>query len=66
MGETGAVKVIFTVLKRKILPTVIGIIKRFNPNAFHTVEDVRFAKDTMALPMERRQLFSLRSVLKRK
>jgi uncharacterized protein YebE (UPF0316 family) len=65
-GETGPVKVIFTVLKRKNLPAVIDVIKRFNPNAFYTIEDVRFAKDTMTLPVERRQLFSLRSVLKRK
>jgi uncharacterized protein YebE (UPF0316 family) len=65
-GETGPVKVIFTVLKRKNLPAVIGIIKRFNPNAFYTIEDVRFVQETMVLPVEKRPLFSLRSVLKRK
>jgi uncharacterized protein YebE (UPF0316 family) len=65
-GETGPVKVIFTVVKRKKLPEVVAIIKRFNPNAFYTIEDVRFVTDHPWLPMQKRQLFSLKSLRKRK
>jgi uncharacterized protein YebE (UPF0316 family) len=65
-GETGPVKVIFTIVKRKRLPEVISIIKRFNPNAFYTIEDVRFVTDTTLMPMGKRQLFSLKSFRIRK
>ncbi len=65
-GETGPVKVIFTIVKRKRLPEVIAIIKRFNPNAFYTIEDVRFVNETTFIPMEKRQLFTLKSLRKRK
>lgn len=41
-GEAGPVKLIFSIVRRKKLPEVIAIIKRFNPNAFYTIEDVRF------------------------
>lgn len=65
-GETGPVKVIFTIVKRKKLPEVLTIIKRFNPNAFYTIEDVRFVTDHPWLPMQKRQLFSLKSLRMRK
>ncbi len=67
MGETGPVKLIFTIAKRKKLPEIVGIIKRFNPNAFYTIEDVRFVNETLTPPiMGRRQLFTQRSLRKRK
>lgn len=50
-GESGPVKLIFTVAKRKKLPEIIAIIKRFNPNAFYTIEDVRFVKETYFPPV---------------
>ncbi len=66
-GETGPVKVIFTIVKRKKLPEVIEIIKRYNPNAFYSIEDVRFVNETLqSAPMGKRALFSMRSLRKRK
>jgi uncharacterized protein YebE (UPF0316 family) len=65
-GEKGPVKVIFTVVRRKKLPEVLSIIKRFHPNAFYTIEDVRYVTDHPWLPMQKRQLFSLKSLRKRK
>ena len=66
-GETGPVKLIFTIVKRKKLPEVIASIKRFNPNAFYSIEDVRFVNETMTpVPISRRELFSMRSWRKRK
>lgn len=66
-GETGPVKVIFTIVKRKKLPEVIALIKRFNPNAFYTIEDVRFVTEGWTpVPLVKREIFSLRSLRKRK
>lgn len=45
-GETGPVKVIFTVAKRRNLGKLINLIKEFTPNAFYTIEDVRFVNET--------------------
>ncbi|BCR04886.1 UPF0316 protein [Desulfuromonas versatilis] len=41
-GQTGPVKVIFTVAKRRNLKNVINLIRQFNPDALYTIEDVRF------------------------
>ncbi|MBE0597297.1 MAG: DUF2179 domain-containing protein [Desulfuromonadales bacterium] len=66
-GETGPVKVIFTIVKRKKLPEVIALIHRFNPNAFYTIEDVRFVNETWTpVPLVKREIFSLLSLRKRK
>lgn len=48
-GETGPVKIIFTVAKRRNLKKVIGLIKQYNPNAIYTIEDVRFFNGTLQL-----------------
>jgi len=40
-GVKGQVKIIFTVIRRENLNTVIKYIKKFNPNAFYSVEDIR-------------------------
>lgn len=40
--STGPVHLLFTVIKRSQLPFVTMYIKRFNPRAFYSVEDVRF------------------------
>ncbi len=59
-GETGPVKVVFTIAKRRNLEKVINLIRQFNPNAFYTIEDVRFFNETMpAQPRPRkRDIFS--------
>jgi uncharacterized membrane-anchored protein YitT (DUF2179 family) len=35
--------VLFTIVRRKQLPEVIALIRRHNPQAIYTVENVRFA-----------------------
>jgi uncharacterized protein YebE (UPF0316 family) len=40
-GSRGPVKVVFSIIKRKDIHDFVAIIKRFNPNAFYTIEDVR-------------------------
>lgn len=44
-GATGKVKVIYTFIKRQDLNKVVGLIKRFNPKAFYSVEEVRSASE---------------------
>ena len=44
-GSTGPVQVLFHILSRRRLPQLIELIKRYNPNAFYTIEDVRFVKE---------------------
>ncbi len=46
-GETGPVKIVFTVAKRRDLKKVINLIKQFNPKALYTIEDVRFFNGTL-------------------
>jgi uncharacterized protein YebE (UPF0316 family) len=40
-SDEGRVNVLFTVVKRDALKDTIALIKRFNPNAFYTVEGVK-------------------------
>ncbi|MBX3043740.1 MAG: DUF2179 domain-containing protein [Candidatus Kapabacteria bacterium] len=41
-GQNGDVKVIFLVIKRSSSADLIQSIKHYNPNAFYTIEDVKF------------------------
>jgi uncharacterized protein YebE (UPF0316 family) len=42
-GASGGVNVLFTIVERKRLTQVIGMIERFDPTLFYVVEDVRLA-----------------------
>ncbi|MFC1624401.1 DUF2179 domain-containing protein [Candidatus Omnitrophota bacterium] len=42
-GAKGPVKIIFTVVDRKNLEVVVSIVKKHNPRAFYTVEDMKYA-----------------------
>ncbi len=44
-GRKENVNVIFSVIERRDLPEFISIIKQFNPNAFYTIESVRYVSD---------------------
>jgi uncharacterized protein YebE (UPF0316 family) len=66
-GEHGPVSAIFSIVKRKELAEVIALIRRYNPNAFYTVEDVRFANATFGrLMTQRRPLAQRRAFRVRK
>jgi uncharacterized protein YebE (UPF0316 family) len=49
-GRDGKVGILFIVHKRKVIREIIEVIKKFNPNAFYTVEDVRFVSSSEQLP----------------
>ena len=56
-GATGPVKIIFIITERKDIPAIVKTIKDFNPNAFYSLEDVRFVSGTVTphrIPSSRR------------
>jgi len=65
-GIEGPVKILFTVCKRRELEKIIGIIKCYNPNAFYTIEDVRFVKEAYLPPIQKRRLFPLLTLRSKK
>jgi len=44
-GSTGQVYVLYTIVKRSELTSVISIINSFNPRAFYTVEEVKVVRE---------------------
>lgn len=46
-GTTGQVNIIYSIIRRSALKDVVSIIKRFNPNAFYSIEDVKFASEAI-------------------
>jgi len=40
-GRHGEVKILFMIIKRKALNEIIELIRKYNPNSFYTIEDVR-------------------------
>ncbi len=40
-----AVGIVFLILKRKVIHEVVALMKQHNPNAFYTIEDMRFVRD---------------------
>ena len=58
-GSTGLVHVVYTIVKRSELNSVIQLINEFNPRAFYTVEEVKFVKQGIhrATNIQRNALF---------
>jgi uncharacterized protein YebE (UPF0316 family) len=46
-GHDGKVNLILSVTNRKDIPNIIKIIKKYNPNAVYTVEDIKFSTEKM-------------------
>lgn len=67
-GMTGPVKIIFTVAERSNVGSIVETIKKYNPNAFYSVEDVRFVSEAVTphrLPAPRRWAFFASRMRKR-
>lgn len=41
-GSTGKVGILYSIVNRKKIKDVIQVIQKHNPNAFYTIEDIRF------------------------
>jgi uncharacterized protein YebE (UPF0316 family) len=62
-GSTGEVGVLYTIVNRKSINNIVKIIQQYNPNAFYTIEDIRFVSHPVsdAYQMSRKKPhFSLR------
>jgi len=57
-GAKGHVKIIFTVTRRQKIKDVVKIIKTLNPNAFYSIEDIRYAHDKKIGSNNRKRNFS--------
>ena len=44
-GATGNVNIIYSIVSRKKINEIVELIKKFNPKAFYTIEDVRSVKE---------------------
>ncbi len=68
-GGRGKVHVIYSVIDRGSLPKVVTQIKRFNPRAFYSIEDIRFVSSGIS-PVrrlkQRRNLAHIRRLLDKK
>ena len=40
-GAVGPVKMIFTIIKRKNVKTVVKLIREYNPTAFYSIEEIK-------------------------
>lgn len=46
-GVKGPIKIIFTVTPRHNIFNVIQMVKQYNPSAFYSIEDIRYANETL-------------------
>ena len=55
-GAYGHVNVVFTTVNRSHRDEIINAVKRFNPKAFYTIEDVRSVSEGFFLPQQSRSM----------
>jgi len=46
-GSNGRVKIIFTVVNRQNIQDVIKTVKKYNSNAFYSIEDIRYVSEVL-------------------
>lgn len=55
MGREGEVGVLYIIIRRRLLKEVIEIIQHHNPNAFYTIEDMRYVSSHALLSPGRKK-----------
>ena len=63
-GSTGRVHVVYSIINRSALKDVAAIVKRFNPQAFYSIEDVRFASKELSPLRQSASIMGLHELLK--
>lgn len=51
-GGTGKVGILYSIVNRKNIRDIIPVIKEHNPNAFYTIEDIRFISQPAREPVK--------------
>jgi len=59
-GRDGNVRLILTVTDRANVQEIISIVKKHNPHAFYSVEDVRLVSESMSKNMKKNYFLSKR------
>lgn len=49
-GIAGQVKVVFTIVPRREVNEVVGLVKKFNPKAFYSIEEIWFVEQGIFRP----------------
>jgi len=52
-GKKGDVGIIYSIIKRSYLKDFVSFMKKFNPKAFYTIEDIRFVNDKTFSPINK-------------
>lgn len=47
-GSSGKVGILYSIMNRKNIQGVIELIREYNPNAFYTIEDIRFVSQQIS------------------
>jgi uncharacterized protein YebE (UPF0316 family) len=63
MGSKGEVGIIYSIMNRKNLPDFLNTMQKYNPNAFYTIEDIRFVSQKVISSLQDK---TRRNFLKRK
>lgn len=61
-GAMGPVKMIFTIIKRKNVQLVADLIRRYNPSAFYSIEDIKNANQGVFTNSSSDKMSSIRSM----
>jgi uncharacterized protein YebE (UPF0316 family) len=59
-GGMGPVKMIFTIIKRKNVHSVVKLITLHNPNAFYSIEDIKNTNQGVFTPVQAQGMASIR------
>ena len=65
-GSQGKVSILYSIIRRKNLNHFIESIEQFNPNAFYTIEDVRFVSKGIFSPIREIDFISRRRIKNQK
>ncbi len=52
-GKKGDVGIIYSIIRRSYLKDFVSFMKKFNPKAFYTIEDIRFVNDKTFSPINK-------------
>ena len=65
-GARGPVKIIFTIVPRKSVKNVVGILDEYNPSSFYSVEDVKNSRNFGLSGMANRKISFLSNIFPKK
>jgi uncharacterized protein YebE (UPF0316 family) len=63
-GSTGPVTILFTVIRREDLGEVVGVIRKFQPDAFYSIEEVKTVTEGVFPEKKSKYFMSNRDMMK--